>query len=834
MNSEPRKDLGLELDPQAADTARMLDEIAAGIQPDPAFAARLQTRLVKSHPGMENSSMFSIRKLAPALLWTLVAVATVFVLQWLVRSLAPQPVPAAQKTPTASAQKPAPSGEAPTGVPTKVPEGSAYRWQGATLYLAAALPEVPAAPGVYIAQPAPHVTVEEAVALAQRFGIQGTVYKTPGELPDSIDYLVTDGRQILRVRSANYFEYTANATDSFNFLGAVQRPDAEAIIDAFLQGHGFTFAHRIEWSDYRSGYMVEPLSAEGLPLRHEHFAPPMLLVMLDQEGHVAMFRTSLLEPTEQAPGQFEIISAEEALQRMVQEGPVNGIVASMNGAPHPLQQWFRHQAAQQDTRIYGTIFAYPAVDPSQPPFIQLDGYTLSGNLQGLDQLPQNTYVSATGHFVDESLDEFGVDSWKRSDVPEDGLVGTISMQGDRAIITMQDGSGSYVLPDIPQDLPLPFENAFVVGTRAGDSFEWKMIDNRMALGGGGGGGGGGSGFYKLNLSGTPVAFPTATPAPTQLPAGITEYSVQAGDTWQSIATAFGISADEVLQANGMNSPGSLVAGQTIVVPSTTGVLQGMRGIITVAITRWPDGSAKKTYSFMPLVPNQIARYMLLQGTDLSSLDAYHNRPIDIWATVTLRPDGSIPTARLDRYEVPFPDLKVQVLDGKQKLTEISGQPATLFTSNDGDTYVQLFADGTVGSSLIGNEGDEVLVEGLSIPGESRGGYPALRIFGGMPAIDPSTGLHVNLPQTADQPIVVDARPGSIDDMPTATVERIELIEFSSDMRYEPDPQPQQAVYFQPVWLFSGHYSNGDEFEVLVQALRQEYLLPEVETTLTPG
>ena len=37
-----------------------------------------------------------------------------------------------------------------------------------------------------------------------------------------------------------------------------------------------------------------------------------------------------------------------------------------------------------------------------------------------------------------------------------------------------------------------------------------------------------------------------------------------------------------------------------------------------------------------------------------------------------------------------------------------------------------------------------------------------------------------------------------------------------------------------MWLFTGHYSNGDELEILVQALQQQYLSPELEPVEPPG
>ena len=45
---------------------------------------------------------------------------------------------------------------------------------------------------------------------------------------------------------------------------------------------------------------------------------------------------------------------------------------------------------------------------------------------------------------------------------------------------------------------------------------------------------------------------------------------------------------------------------------------------------------------------------------------------------------------------------------------------------------------------------------------------------------------------------------------------------------------QRSPYIQPVWHFHGHYEDGGEFDVLIQALKQEFLLPELAPGLSPG
>jgi len=63
---------------------------------------------------------------------------------------------------------------------------------------------------------------------------------------------------------------------------------------------------------------------------------------------------------------------------------------------------------------------------------------------------------------------------------------------------------------------------------------------------------------------TPTATPVARPTPTPTPF---VYTVQAGDTLSGIAARFGLTVDELVQANRLVDPDSLQIGQQITIPS---------------------------------------------------------------------------------------------------------------------------------------------------------------------------------------------------------------------------------------------------------------------------
>jgi LysM repeat protein len=65
---------------------------------------------------------------------------------------------------------------------------------------------------------------------------------------------------------------------------------------------------------------------------------------------------------------------------------------------------------------------------------------------------------------------------------------------------------------------------------------------------------------------------TASPeaeAPTATPSAEGVYIVQEGDYPSSIAEQFGISAEELMEANGITDPTSLIVGQELIIPTAT-------------------------------------------------------------------------------------------------------------------------------------------------------------------------------------------------------------------------------------------------------------------------
>jgi hypothetical protein len=781
MKDDQAKPVMNPLGPEDQGAGAALQKVAVQTNIDPLFQAELEKRLKAAYRSKGTRSMPSLRKLAPVLAWILALIVLAFAVDWVIRSLVSPPRLATGDTPTPAISPMGVTATQAESQPTPTPSGPGYDWNGTTLFLRASLPDSPGEANAYLLQPDLHATPEEAIALAGRFGIQAELYRAPGELPGTTDYVITDGRQRLIVRSERYFTYYADYPKSLEQAGiGINAPDASARIDTFLKDHGFDFEYRLEPTDMWGRYYVTPLTPDGYAVHHEDLRPSGLMFTLDGSGQVASVQANLV--SYRPVRTFGIRTAEEAWKSLLDNNSQAGRLEWMYSPSGPTRTWQRTYPLGQAITIYGYASSFAAVDAGQPPLIQIDGYTVSGDTGGMDRLPQNTFVEASGSFsVENGIRKFALTSWKVSESSKDGLLGTLQRTNGQVVLSAQEGN--FLLPDVPADLPLPFENAFVTGVRLGDRLEWTSIDDRSLRGGGGGGGG--EGFYKVNLSGTPVPLPS--PLPIILP------------------------------------PEQKPVGQQI---------EGQRGLLNVTYYKQTDGM-RTVYTLISKNGTGEFPYLVLEG-DLQALLPYNNRPVDIWGRVGSYDQYGSPVVKVERYEIPFPDLEIGILKGTQNIVQLEGQPVTLFTAEDGKSFVQEMPNGDPDQSQVGKPGDPVLVEALAIPEETYAGYPALRVFSSQMAINPKTGQPTELTITANQPFVTTGPVETVSSSPpTAAIEKVELVYFVSDPRYAADPNAGYP-YLQPAWRFYGHYSNGEEFEVLIQAFKDEYLLPELAPFTPPG
>ncbi len=847
---------------EEAELMDKLQAIGQQIHPNPVFKAELEAQLRAAHRP-RSEFRISRRDVIQFAGWVVALIVLGFVFSWIIRSLVPVPQPVVSSPATVTVTPGAPLGTpTPTGtveytvkdgdscakiaydfgitveelyalndlgpgcskitvgqklripihgtVPT--PQGDSYNWNGTALYLNAPLPNTPSEAFVFIAQPDQPATLASALAIAQRFGINGQVYQAPGDLPGLTGFMVTDGKQRIYLHSENYFTYYADYGRPLLGFQGLEDAQAKAIIDSFLKSHGFSFAYQLEHApQIRGEYYVIPLTPDGFPIRYDYNLPARLEFTLDDNGQVLSVNSnhSTYIP---AGGTYGIISAQEAFQKILNNAPI-GVEQSMrSGGMLNEQMWIRQYPDHETVTLYGSVQAYQPAEAGQPTLFTIHDYTLTGNTTGLETVQEGVFVEASGQFVTEDgIHTFRVDKWQYTSALSTTLTGTFQKDGGQVYFVIADANNPnaalpprYLIPDPPADLPFgidPSTQIMLSGVSPlnGNSFEWTTIQYFPAgSNGGGGGGGGGNGFYRLNLTGTPIPFLTSTP--TARPAG------------------GGGGGTETLTPPGVNPP------------FDKSRVDELRGMLNISIRKKTDGSQVTEYNLIG--KDNIGQYFNTQllGSNLQGLLQYQGLPLIVWGTVTTRDPLTI---NVERFEVPFPDLQFQILKGTQKTENVSGQTATLFTTDSGQSYVQLTPNGDIDPTIIGRLGDVIEQEVLIVPDETFGGRPTMRVYSGSIIQADSPGLTVtaNQPSTYDDSVNI---PPNNNIPPTMTIEKVELVYYTSDPRYViPDPNAAPP-YIQPMWRFFGHSSNGDEFEFLVQALKNEFLSPEIQTVQPPG
>jgi LysM repeat protein len=814
--------------------SQKLNQVAEQTSVNSQFAAELEEGLRVAHQPKVGWFAATFRQVSPALRWVALMVLLGLVLSWSIKSLIPAPQPAIDNTPTE------PVVTTPTPAPNVLPETSAtpitkegsYDFRDAKLYLEAPLPDSPNQAHVYVLKQDEPATIKQARAFADGFGIQGEIYTAPNYVFNTTDYVISDGKQSLQVYSQRYFSYTADISKTIKLSTNTPHEDAEATIREFLQARGFDFQFSILPSDFYDGYIVRLLSPDSVPMQYESYTYPALRVTLDENGEVLSVDATLMDYDSAPVGEYGIISAQEALEKVLNDHDPAGKMEFVHSAGQEMRDWFRSYPDNQPITAYGYITTYPAANAGTPPLVLFEGVPVIGNINGLESLERFTFVKARGQYmIENGIRKLSIESWDRK-VQEESLPGTLSRQGDQVIWTANNGSGQqYVLIDPPVDPPLDIQAPDwleVYGAIEDGKISWTFMrlfgDNS-----GGGGGGNGLGFYKLNLSGTPVPFPSPTPVPAadaepQL-TGI--YTIKEGDTLSAIAQTFGITVDELMRINNLTDP-IIFVGQSLSVPVPEPAeqpVQDLRGTLSIRINNKGDGTSVKEYQLE--VPQDIGfSVYTMEGSILSELDPYNALPILI--TGTINTQGKLV---VDSYKIPYPDLHFQILKGTQRTEQIEGQSVVIFTTEEGKSYVEHMVNNNIPNttSMTGIQGDLIQQEVLIIPDETFGGLPVAHIYQsaiiqeGVPVLQVQANQVYAYNEPEDPMMSPNYTP------PNLTIDHVELVYYVSNPYYQVnDPNySQRSPYIEPAWHFRGRYEDGQEFDILIQALKPEFLLPEL-------
>ena len=445
-------------------------------------------------------------------------------------------------------------------------------------------------------------------------GIEGEAYQGPGDIAGTTDYIITDGKQKLQVRSDNYFTYYSDF-DNFT-LGKIPEEQAIIVIDNFLKKYGFDFEYHVASAAEMTGqqYYIAPLTSDNAEIRSDYLMPVRFEITIDGTGKSIIFSGFPLDY--ESMGVFNIITAEKAFQSVLDPQPQSGRMEMIRGNG--------------------------GGGGGGPGFYKL-------NLSG-------------------------------TPVPFPSPTAQLQSNEETVEYTVQEGDTVFAIAE-----------AYGITPK-------KIVQANSWLSDG-----------HVLTPGKTLIIPIA-----ELGSQSWDYIVQENDTLSSIALNFGITVDELMQANGITDTITFI-GQTLIIPSPNGNpnqppigrrYEGERGIITVSIFNKPDGSQRSEYYLAINNHDGLYPYVILEGNGLEQLQAQHNHPIEIWGNVVrYNEQYNMPVVQVERFEIPFPDLQFQIIKGIAKPAELHGQTVILFTADNGITYVQMLNNGDIDTNII-NDGSE--------------------------------------------------------------------------------------------------------------------------------
>lgn len=753
----------------------------------PDFQQDLEEKLRALHARQKPAFWQALGSLFRPLAWGGVALLFVWAMSWTIQNLLPAPPtqPASLVQATAT-EMPTPT---PTPLvvmlePTLAPNAvRSPLFPDRQFLLQADFPPAPTSVNVYIQQPEQTIDIETARQIAAQLGINGHVYR-PLQSESGQEYLiVSDGVSRVFFNSNRRFYYIADYSRQLSRQG--EPPDAETarqVALEFLQAHGLlNLPYRFEAAVGRLPGTVQLVwLLDERPVHYSGLDAFSVFVEVGSDLQVKTVEYNRLEM--EKVDEFPIISAEQAWQILLSAYPSQGIEDYSGYGPtytsNP-QSWQRDYLLDTPLEVYGWLEMLRPAEAGIPPLFTLNNITLQGNLQNLEALANpGKLIKVKGVF---HQDERGglileVESAAETDTEWYSLSGELRQENGQVYIV--NDSQKVRLLNPPANLPIgsQADAGGILQDKQNHLLEWYWLNSGY---GGGGGGGGGSSFpfRELNLSGDRSGLPTPTPIPVLAP------TPQAGTR-----------------------------------------LEGESGILSMSIRQFSDGrQVTETYWWME--PNEKfpdGLSLMLFG-NLQGLEAYNQYPIRIWGT--LEDNTQQPyRCNVERYELTYPGLQPQTWIGTEQAATVEGKQVLLFTDQDGKQYVLKSSIDYDPDNLLGAAGDLIEITGFVYPDSNFGGYAVIREVSAGNVRD----LNSSAPDQAGEgnnpfEIPIISEPGPIQGSDVATIENIELVYYTADLRFLPGVENNPPFYIQPVWRFSGHYQNGTAFEILVQALAEQYL-----------
>ncbi|MEW5956613.1 MAG: LysM peptidoglycan-binding domain-containing protein [Chloroflexota bacterium] len=356
----------------------------------------------------------------------------------------------------------------------------------------------------------------------------------------------------------------------------------------------------------------------------------------------------------------------------------------------------------------------------------------------------------------------------------------------------------------------------------------------------------------------PVESQDSIPIPNRTPerwAGqhTIEYTVQPGETLSGIARRYGVPLESIFQAKTLTPATEPQAGETLLIPITATSLAISSDSSDPAFASQPPfepgqpvidlvGRLRAITFDSPVGPLVQARLdffggwwqqtpwsVWLAGPGLAGIEQYNHLHVRLSGRYVIKENR--PTLEVKEYEPVYPGERLQTWVGRvMEKFVMHGQEVALFETEAGERYALLDP-----SQWPEVERGRVMLVGVVEP-QPFGPFPAIHIINVLAgeAVQQVTDLKDQAPA----PDPASASPSSRPGLDRLLIEQIELVYYAvrpGDVFHPLDlPKDSDLRLVQPVWRFAGHSQDGTAFEVLIQAVADEYVEYSLPEKFSPG
>jgi hypothetical protein len=676
---------------------------------------------------------------------------------------------------------------------------------GTTFVLSTTLPASPNRVAVYRQAESNSMTLEAFRRLAEQFGLRGQVYTKGNSAQAATGFAVFDGTRQLSM-TGDMVSY--NDTGLLKSLDSTPPlPFAQAAEQAkqFLQTHGLLdTSYRIEPSPNVPDRVVRFVRLlNGAPIQNADIE-----VVVASSGEIAAvsFRPLALEHV----GDYPIRSAQAAWEELAAGKISNRMQYSIRrderstSVPAP-RIWRPTLRPGQRIDLYGSVAVYRPVDNSGVIY-RLNEYELRGKTQGLDQAGAPIHIWGT--MVPDGR-SFDVAGWEKVSAPLfSPFRGTIQ-RVDGIVLLHRDDGKTFLLPNAPDDLP----NGTVV---SGGGRETNRTENNYPV------------LDWTSMMSPPDSLPTFS----QFDSSPAFQGNAVVVPVQTIAP--GGPAPVVPPPPGQGGPVSGGGYAPPIRPPTPPLVAGQRaegleGWLQAYYLESADGKTRTleaTLAEMPLL-DQSYWQVKLTGQGLEGIGQYDRLHVRVWGRYVT--DGDQPTIQVERYAKAYPDERIQAWLGKEEIATVQGREVAMFQSREGQRYVLALSlrdprslDYMRQPTDLPGGGQQLLVEGV-IQRETFAGYPVLEEISAHSDANVRAMTDLKGYQLEPRPQIIRPQrplmPGK------AYVEKVEIVyylvpAFPGSVSRSTDPSLRIV---QPLWKFTGHTQDGASFEILVQAVSDQYV-----------